>query len=259
MRSVILYFALCLSVLAQTSEVRTVKGWTRTHVMGLPGGELRDPTGTIADSLRYATSEASVTASSNLVESAHTGLTNVLARLYAATNRIDEFSNRIYIAADMDDDPGYLNIWSAVIGESVAANGTLHYFCYYSKELAAPPKTRWAFEVADGLTFWADGSVSTNNITTNYNGYACYDISVVPPPAIGNVVLRTNKFMLLSAAGYPLDIADAGINLIVDGVSAEPFTGEVVYTNVLGSEAKIFTEVYQSGTFYQITTNSIGL
>ena len=39
--------ALCLFALtasAQTSNVQTVKAWTRTHVIGIPGGGLLDPT-----------------------------------------------------------------------------------------------------------------------------------------------------------------------------------------------------------------------
>ena len=258
MRAAVIYFALCLSVLAQTSDVQTVKAWTRTYIMGLPGGTLRDPTGTIADAQRCAAAAASVTASSNLVNAAHTGLTNALASLYAVTNRIDDFTSRIYLAADMEDDPGYSNIWSAVVGESVETNGTLHYYCHYNRELSAPPITRWSFDIEEGSILWADGVVSTNNITTNCNGYACYDISVVPPAGVGNVVLRANKFMIIGAAGYPLDIADAGINMITNGVSAEAYTGEVAYTNVAGVISNLITETYLAGTLYQITTNSIG-
>lgn len=256
--SMIAAFSLCLTLAAQTSNVQTVKAWKRTHVMGVTGGTLRDPTGTIADAQRFAATAESVAASSNLVSAAATGLSNALSRLYAATNRIGEFSGRIYLAADMEDDPGYENVWGAVVGETVETNGTLHYFCHYSRELAAPPRTRWSFDVAPGTVLWADGTAATNNATTNVNGYACYDISVAPPAGVGNVVLRANKFMLTGAPGYPLDISDAGLRLIRAGQTNEAFTGSVVYTNAAGPVSNRITEAYLAGTLYLITTNAIG-
>ena len=44
-------FALTVPMLlaAQTSNVETVRAWRRTHVMGVPGGTLLDPTGSIAE------------------------------------------------------------------------------------------------------------------------------------------------------------------------------------------------------------------
>lgn len=250
------YVLACLSVLsaaAQTSNLETVKGWTRTHVMGVPGGTLLDPTGTIADAQRLAAATASIAQSSNLVAAANAGTSNALSRLYAVTNKVSEFSGRIYLAADMDDDPGYSNVWSAVVSESVETNGTMHYYCAYSRALVSPPRTRWAFETAAGTSLWADGVVATNNVTTNVLGLACYDIAVVKPSGVGNVVLRTNKFMKFGADGYPLDIADAGICVISGGETNTAFTGSVAYTN--GSTETI--ETYLSGTLYTVTTNEV--
>ena len=256
--SIIAALALCIAASAQTSNVETVKAWKRTHVMGVPGGTLRDPTGSIADAQRLAATVESVAASSNLVSASAAGLSNALARLYAVTNRTAEFSGRIYLAADMEDDPGYENVWGAVVGETVETNGTLHYFCHYSRVLATPPRTRWSFDVAPGSVLWSDGVTSTNNATTTVNGYACYDISVPPPAGVGNVVLRANKFMRIGAPGYPLDIADAGLRLIRAGTTNDAYTGSVAYTNVAGSVSNLITEAYLSGTLYLITTNSIG-
>lgn len=247
-----------LSLPAQTSNVQTVKAWTRTHVIGVSGGTLRDPTGSIADAQRLAATVASVTASSNLVSASAGALSNALDRLYAVTNRTSEFSGRIYIAADMDDDPDYENIWGAVVGETVATNGTLHYFCHYSRVLATPPRTRWHFDIGPTSSEWVDGVSPTNNVTTNFNGYACYDIIVQPPSGVGNVILRANKFMKIGAPEYPLDIADAGLRLIRSGTTNEAYTGEVVYTNVVGAASNRITETYLSGTLYQTATNSIG-
>ena len=255
---IILCLALCLSSAAQTSNVETVKAWKRTHVMGVPGGTLRDPTGSIADAQRLAATVESINASSNLVSAAASGLSNALARLYAVTNRTAEFSGRIYLAADMEEDPGYENVWGAVVGETVETNGTLHYFCHYSRVLATPPRTRWSFNVAPDTVLWSDGVTSTNNATTNFNGYACYDIRVTPPAGVGNVVLRANKFMRIGAPGYPLDIADAGLRLIRSGTTNDAYTGSVVYTNVVGAVSNRVTEAYLAGTLYLITTNSIG-
>ncbi|MCK9327430.1 MAG: hypothetical protein M0P69_18200 [Bacteroidales bacterium] len=251
--AIILVAAATLSASAQTSNVQRVRAWTRTYIMGVPGGQVLDPTGKIAPAQRYEAVAASVIESSNLVAAAETGLDAALGKLYAVTGRVDEFSSRIYIAADMEEDPGYENLQGSVIGETVDQDGTVHYFCHYSRLLASPPKTRWAFDIAPGVILWADGVVATNNILTDCGGYDCYDISVRPPTGIGNVVLRAEKYMRIGAPDKPLNIDDAGINLIVDGIEREAFTGDVVYTN----EATCFTEIYLAGTLYQVTTNAI--
>ena len=90
---------------AQTSNVQAVKGWKRTHVMGLPGGGLRDPTGTIAEGQRQAAAEAAIEESSNIVSAAAYGLTNALERLWGAADATNRFTDRLYIAAD-NDAPG---------------------------------------------------------------------------------------------------------------------------------------------------------
>ena len=43
--AIILLSALALSASAQTSNVQRVKAWTRTYIMGVPGGQVLDPTG----------------------------------------------------------------------------------------------------------------------------------------------------------------------------------------------------------------------
>lgn len=254
MKAVIVYMLLALSVMGQTSDVQTVKAWTRTHVIGVPGGTVREPTGTIAEAMRYEAAATSVMISEFLVDYADAGLEEALARLYAVTNKVDGFSNRIYLAADMDDDPGYENIWSAVVSEYLVGASEMHYLCYYSKLLSAPPKTKWRIELEAQDSLWIDGVVSTNNILTNCIGYACYDIKVVIPEAVGNVILRANKYMGMGAPGIPLDIDDAGINLIIDEVEREPFTGPVSRTN----DSVIITRNYLSGLLYNTVTNTIG-
>lgn len=247
-----------LGCLGQTSNVETVKAWTRTHVMGVPGGTLLDPTGTIADAQRLAAIQASADAAGNLVSASSAGLSNALARLYAVTNRISSFSGRIYIAADMDSDPAYSNVWSAVIHESLDPDGTLHYYKYYSRELASPPRTRWGFAVSPDLTLWADGTAPTNNVTTNVLGYACYDIRVTRPAGVGNVVLRTERYGKFGSPGVPLDLKQGSVIRIIHGaVTNTAFSGTIVYTNVAGAVSNRITKTYETGLLFNIATNAI--
>ena len=242
------------TALSQTSNLQTVKGWKRTHIIGVTGGTLLDPTGSLADGQRLAATLETVNASSNLVRAADIGLSNALFRLNSVAVRTNEFSGRIYIAADMDDDPDYANAWGAVGQESVETNGTLHYYCHYNRELAKAPRTRWSFDIAPDTVLCSDGVAQEDNAMTNVAGVACYDIAVAPPANVGNVLLRANKFMRNGAPGYPLDVDDAGITIIKAGETNDAFTGSVVYTNA----PNVITETYLSGTLYLISTNSIG-
>ena len=255
--AIVLCVTFCAGVWAQTSNVQVVKAWTRTHVMGIPGGGLLDPTGTLADAQRLAAANAVINSAGVLVDAAHTGLTSALARLYSAADRTNDFTGRLFIAADLDDDPGYSNVWAAVVGETVETNGTLHYFCHYSRELSAPPKTRWTFELADGMTLWAYGVVATNNVLTNFNGYACYDIAVTRPAGVGGSVLRADKFMRFGTPDTPLVLPDAGFQIVTNGITALlPFTGADVYTNAEASV--VVSDTYLSGLLYQSVTNALG-
>jgi len=247
--------ALCLfalSVSAQTSNVETVKAWKRTHVIGIPGGGLLDPTGTIADGQRSAAAAAMITESSNIVAAAGQGLTNALERLWDAADNTNNFTGRLYLAADMDDDPDYENIEAFVIREEYASN-TVHFFTHYTRLLETAPKTMWAFAPAEGLTYWAQGSIDTNAPLTNILGYACYDIVVERPAQVGEIILRTNKFLKWGTADTPLDIPDAGLELVYDGMTNAPFTGTVSFTN--GSVGTV--ETYLAGFLYTSVTNAV--
>lgn len=200
--------------------------------------------------------QASADSATGIVAAAAQGLTNALERLYAETNRIDDFTGRLYLAADLDTDPAYSNIEAFVVAESVETNGTLHYYVHYTRELATAPRTVWSFREDPRSSFWADGVVSTNNATTNVLGYACYDISVTRPAASGNAVWRTEKFLKFGAPGAPLDIPDAGLNLVCGSATNSPYTGSVTWTNATLTEA--VTEVYLSGFLYTSTTNALG-
>jgi len=250
----LLLVALATRCKAQTSNVERVNAWTRSFIMGDPlSGSLFDPTGTLAPAIRQMAVEESLAGASNLLAAAQAGLSNGVARLIAVTNRISEFEGRIYIAADMDNDEGYSNLWSAVISESVETNGTIHYYCYYSRELAKPPMTMWEFDISESNKVWVAGVTSTNNVTTNVLGYACYDIAVQRPASALNMTVRANKFMKLGTPTVPFDLSAAGLVLIQGGVTNTPYTGTLVYTN----DSIVTTEVYTSGLMLSITEEAL--
>lgn len=249
-KTITIFALLSVSAIAQTSNVETVKGWRRDPVMGDPAtGELLDPSGLLAPAIRQLAVEESIAASSNLVAAAYTGLTNATARLLAVTNRLSEFEGRMYIAADMDNDDGFSNLWSAVISESLGTSNTVHYYCHYSRLLATPPRTMWEFNLSPSNSIWVAGQTSTNNVTTNVLGYACYDIAVPRPEAALNMTIRANKFMKLGTPTIPFDLAAAGLVLIQGGTTKTPYTGTIVTTNA----GIITTEVYTSGLMLSLT------
>lgn len=251
------HLLLITSLCAQTSNVETVKAWTRTHVMGLPGGGLYDPTGTLADAQRLSAVQAVNGQASNIVAAADAGLADALARLYDAAARTNDFTGRLYVAADMDSDPGYDNVEGYVIRETVETNGvTAHYYVHYTRELDRAPETVWAFDLGNGAVGWAAGSAATNNATTNILGYACYDFAVERPAAARLVVLRTHRFLKFGAPEIPLRVAS--VRIVAGGVTNTPFTGSVVYTNSAASVTNEIIESYQSGFLQSVATNSIG-
>ncbi|MDD3584196.1 MAG: hypothetical protein PHG74_09290 [Kiritimatiellae bacterium] len=251
--AIALLAASCTVARAQTSNVQTVKAWTRTHVMGLPDATLRDPTGTIADAQRQAAALATIAESSNIVAAAGRGLTNALERLWDVADNTNRYTDRLYLAADMDADPDAENIEAYVVAESVDADGLIHYYTHYTRMLATAPSTAWAFETAPGVVHWSPGAIDTNRPLTNVLGHACYDITVERPQQVGNIILRTNKFLKWGTPETPLDISDAGLEIISGGETNRPFTGSVTTTNFPHE----ITEVYLSGFLHHITTNHL--
>jgi hypothetical protein len=216
---------LALPALAQTSNVETVKAWTRDPVMAdLATGELRDTSGQIAEGQRLASIESALEASTNLVIASNTGLTNALAALYAVTNRVSEFNGRIYLAADMDEAEGNSNIWMSVGREWVEPDGSVHYWLYSNFTLETCPRTIWDFEVSPTQVIYAFGEVQNGGVAvTNVNGFAMYHVRVPRPSGVGNVVIRTNKHLKTGHATEPLDLSPSGMT--IDG--QELFTGTI--------------------------------
>jgi len=237
----ILIMLFALPILAQTSNVETVKAWTREPVMAdLATGELRDTSGQIANGQRIAAIEAGLDESTNLVIGANTGLTNALAALYAKTNRISEYTGRIYIAADMDEADGNSNIWVAVGRDWLEDPTNLNYWVYSNYELATCPRTIWDFELSPTEIVYVDGVPQNDgNAVTNINGFSYFHVKVPRPASVGNVVIRTHKHLKTGHATTPLDLAASGLTL--DG--EDLYTGSICETN----GTRVLTRTYSHG------------
>ena len=237
--SIVALFA--MTSMAQTSNVETVKAWVREPVMAdLQTGELRDTSGQIADGQRLAAVDAAIEASTNLVVASNTGLTNALARLYAVTNRVSQFEGRIYIAADMDVEEGYSNIWITTGREWIDTEGAVNYWINSNYELATCPRTLWDFDVSPTLVITAEGEPQNEgNVVTNINGIAYYHVKVPRPSGVGNVVIRTHKHLKFGHSSTPLDLASSGMTIN----SAELYTGIIAETN----NNRVVTRTYSSG------------
>lgn len=255
MRRLIVMALVCVAGAAQaqiaTSNVQLVRGWRRTHVMGLPGGGLQDPTGTLADGQRMAAVEEALAASTQLVAAAEAGYSNAMERLQGVLDNTNRFSGRVYLAADMDSDPGYGNIEAMVVGERTDGDDIL-YYVHYTRLLETPPRTLWRFAVSEEESVDVDGVIEDPALT-NFNGYACYEVRVPRPGRIGPVTLRAHRFLRWGAPGGSLTIPDDGLELAAGGATSRAFTGSVHYTN--GTTETV--EVYLSGFLWQTKTNAV--
>lgn len=251
-KTIIISAILALGAYAQTSNVETVKAWTRDPVMAdLQTGELRDTSGLIANGQRMAAMEAGLDACTNLVTAANAGLSNALTRLYALTNRISEFEGRIYIAADMDVDEGNSNIWFTTGREWVDQDLAVNYWINCSHEISVFPETIWDFEVSPTEVVYVAGEAqNSGQPVTNINGIAYYHIKVPRPQGVGNVVIRTNKHLKMGHASKPLNLASAGITL--DGAAL--YTGIISETN----NNRVVTRTYSHGALVSRVETTTG-
>jgi hypothetical protein len=243
---------LALSAYAQTSNVETVKAWTRDPVMAdLQTGELRDTSGLIADGQRMAATESGLNACTNLVIAANAGLSNALARLYAETNRVSAFEGRVYIAADMDVDEGNSNIWFTTGREWLDPDLAVHYWVNCSHTLSVFPETLWDFETAQGEVVYATGEAqNSGQPVTNINGIAYYHVKVPRPQGVGNVVIRTNKHLKMGHSTKPLNLAPAGMTL----------NGAALYTGIISetNNNRVVTRTYSHGALTSRTETTTG-
>lgn len=252
MRTIIFTAMLAISAYAQTSNVETVKAWTRDPIMAdLLTGELRDTSGMIADGQRLAAVEAGIDACTNLVTAANTGLTNALASLYAVTNRVSGFEGRIYIAADMDVDEGNSNIWFTTGREWIDQDLAINYWINCSHEIAVFPETIWDFEIsATEVVYVAGEAQNSGQPVTNINGIVYYHIKVPRPSAVGNVVIRTHKHLKMGHASKPLNLSSSGMTLN----GAELYTGIIAETN----NNRVVTRTYSHGALVTRSETTTG-
>lgn len=243
---------LAFTATAQTSNVETVKAWLRNPVMAdVETGLLRDTSGLIADGQRVAAIEATLQQSTNLIKAAHTGLTNALQSLYAVTNRISEFTGRIYITADMDEAEGYSNIWLSVGREWIEDATNIHYWVYSNYDLATCPATIWDFELSATEIVYVEGQIQNGgNAVTNINSVSYFHVKVPRPAGAANVVIRTHKHMKIGHATKPLDLAPAGMTL--NGTNL--FTGVISETN----GTRVVTRTYSNGAMVTLTDTTGG-
>jgi len=240
-KSIAITILLAFTATAQTSNVETVKAWVRNPVMAdVETGLLRDTSGLIAEGQRAAAIEAGLSQSTTLINAARSGLTNALQSLYAVTNRIAEFTGRIYIAADMDEAEGYSNIWVSTGREWVEDTTNVHYWIYSNYNLATCPATLWDFELSPTEVVYVAGEIQNGgNAVTNINGISYYHVKVPRPAGAANVVIRTHKHLKIGHATKPLDLAPAGMTL--NGTKL--FTGVISETN----GTRVVTRTYSNG------------
>ena len=241
-----------LACVAQTSNVETVKAWTRNPVMAdTLTGELLDASGQIGEGQRIAAAAAALEASTNLVVASNAGLTNALAGLYAVTNRISGFNGRIYLAADMDEAEGNSNIWTSVGKEWVEPDGSVHYWIYSNFTLETCPRTIWDFEVSPTEVIHAFGEIQNEGLSvTNINGFAMYHIRVPRPSGAGNVVIRTHKHLKTGHSTTPLDLSPSGMT--IDG--QELFSGTICETN----GTRVLSRTYSHGSLVSRAETTTG-
>ena len=254
-----LFLALCLiagAAMAQTnvttntvvSNARTVKAWRRTYVMGVEGGRLLDASGTIADKERGLSMQASAGYASNLTAAAYTGISNALGRLYAVTGQVSRFSDRIYVAGDLEpSELGASNFWWYVAAEGYEGVSTNLYWVWFSRRPAYPPKLQFHYRTEGAGSLVTADCVQWNSLVDT-NGFAgCVEYRAIRPSFAQGITMRLNPFGRLGAPGGSLDLSQAGLAIVQGGVTNIPFTG--TYTNTAGQVKR-----FQSGLLL-FTTN----
>ena len=216
------------------SNVQTAKGWRRYHVIGVEGGTLRDASGTIADYASGAAVEASAALLPEIAAAANEGLTNALARLYAVTNNIGNFTDRVYVAGDLSaDDVERENFYAYVAGEAWdGVNDVL--YVWFPAELPSAPRIKWRYTTSVG-EYWVAGDFETPWDTKTYtvNGFeGCHKCVVARPREVCNITMRVNAYPQFGSEADGFDFARRRFAL-VDGVATNlPWTGS--WTNRAG-------------------------
>ncbi len=208
------------------SNTVSVRGWKRTFVLGKEGGGVADPTGQIAEYMQGAALIAGAQAVDEIVAGAQQGLTNALNELYAVTNNINHFTDRVYIAGDLEASATRSNLWCYVPKMHYDADtGVDTFWVWYSQELAQPPRMAWRYRTETG-TYTASGvwEATTDeewgSMVYTVNGFAgCRKYMVARPAGVGKIVLNLHGYPRFGNGDF--DFGNNGF--FVDGEL--PFTG----------------------------------
>ncbi len=189
-------FAAFGGVKTNTTSAVTKRGWKRTHIIGLPGGKLLDASGKVAD---YVSGKAYTDVASNqyvLIESAMTGCSNALQRLYAVTNRIELFKKKLFVMAHTYPDMvGRDNFWMYTAQEST--DGTNDYaYIYFSVDItnSVPVvKRRYISETGTNIVQGTWVNYTNDNFTID-GCYHCRRIVFERPEEMRRLVVYPNPY-----------------------------------------------------------------
>lgn len=171
--------------------------WKRTFILGIPGGKLVDPTGTLAPYTRLASIEAANSNLTHISAQAIASISNQLHRLYASTNHIADFTRKQFVQAHLYPDmTGRDNWWSYNAREWT--DGTYDYaWVYFSRDLVVPPvvKRRYRTETSTNVVEGQWINWSTNGLPM-VEGFAnCHLIRYERPEDARMAVCFSNPYV----------------------------------------------------------------
>lgn len=211
-----------------TSAVE-LRGWRRTYVYGLGDGRLIDPSGRVADGVAAQALMAAQTNMGAVVAAAQASATAQVARVYAVTNEIANFTKRIFVQVHLRPDlTSPSNLWGYVAREWTDGE-TDHAWVYFSRELEIPPvvKRTYRGELATNTVegAWTD----FRNGRETVNGYeGCRELTFERPEEFRGKVTFRNPHVGMGSALAGFDFGNVAFT--VDG--GHFFTG--AFTNANG-------------------------
>ena len=236
MKRLLAILAIALSASASAATLTNVTAnvdapaWKRTHIIGLPGGKLVDPTGTLAPYSKMAAITAANDELNHISAEAIASISNQLARLYANTNRIANFSRKMFVQAHLYPDmTGRDNWWSYIPRQWT--DGTNDWaWVYFSRDLTVAPvlKRRYRTETSTNVVEGAWVNWSTNNLPM-IEGFAnCHLIRYERPEDCRMVVVFNNPYVFNGTKEQGFDFGSR--TFTIDGEYY--YTG--AWTNALG-------------------------
>ena len=176
MRRAILVLALLPAAVSFASVVTNctpsveVKGWKRHYVYGTADGNLIDPSGKIASYAAGAAQGKTTQMLSQLADESRLIASNNLARMYAVTNLVETFPNKIYVQAHLYPDLTQLsNCWGRVVKEWTDGEND-HCWIYFSRQMNIPPKMKRRYS-SETATNWVEGVWADFSDTRLVDGY----------------------------------------------------------------------------------------